>query len=146
MASKIKTKSTRKPKSKEVVTDEIETLQELTDIIQKLALDSRERPSKVKIFNKVYDIDYISDSKGMQDYGAIYPDAAQVHIKDGQPILDEVDTVFHEVIHGVDMALSLDLTEVQVHNLASGLMTVFQENPKFAQYIIKPRLEKIEGL
>ena len=41
------------------------------------------------------------------------------------------DTILHEVLHAVDYAMDTQLTENQVRRIATGLVAVFKDNPKF---------------
>jgi hypothetical protein len=60
-----------------------------------------------------------------------------VDILNGQHPLEERDTLLHEFIHVVDEVMKVGLSEKQVTILAHGLAGIFQDNPKFAQYIIE---------
>lgn len=60
-----------------------------------------------------------------------------VDILEGQHPLEERDTVLHEFIHVVDKVMECGLSERQVTVLAHGLAGIFQDNPKFAAYVIE---------
>lgn len=47
------------------------------------------------------------------------------------------DTMFHEVIHATEQILFLRMKENQVHQLASGLLAVFSQNPELATWLFK---------
>ena len=47
----------------------------------------------------------------------------------------KIETLLHEVIHGVGEFSCLNLTERQVTGLATGLMAVFRDNKKFLSSI-----------
>lgn len=48
------------------------------------------------------------------------------------------DTLLHEVVHAVDILHNLGMTEEQVRGLATGLLAVLHDNPKFTQFITQP--------
>ena len=45
------------------------------------------------------------------------------------------DTLLHEIVHALDHAESLRLTEEQVRRVAPGLRAVFAANPKVARFV-----------
>lgn len=49
---------------------------------------------------------------------------------------DKLDTVLHEAIHAIDYNGQLELSERQVHALASALYAFIRENPEFIQEIL----------
>lgn len=52
--------------------------------------------------------------------------------------LDQVkDTLLHEITHVLDYDFQLELTERQVHCIATGVMSVLKDNPNFAKWLIK---------
>lgn len=59
-----------------------------------------------------------------------------IHFADDLPPDEQADTVLHEVIHAVDHQMDTELTETQVRRIATGVVAVFKDNPKFySEYI-----------
>lgn len=54
-----------------------------------------------------------------------------IHFADDMQPDEQADTVLHEVIHAVDHQMDTELTETQVRRIATGLIAVFKDNPKF---------------
>jgi hypothetical protein len=48
------------------------------------------------------------------------------------------DTLLHEVIHAVEDAMGLKVTEHRVALLATGLLQVLRHNPNFVAYLMMP--------
>jgi hypothetical protein len=46
------------------------------------------------------------------------------------------DTLLHETCHAIDETLCLRMTERQVSNLATVLLAVLRDNPKFTQFLL----------
>lgn len=47
----------------------------------------------------------------------------------------QIDTVLHEVVHGIDEAMVTGLTEEQVRALSTALLAVLRDNPDFTRFI-----------
>jgi hypothetical protein len=48
----------------------------------------------------------------------------------GQADEQRADTIVHEIIHALDYAMKLDVSEQQTHALAAGLVAVVNDNPE----------------
>lgn len=97
------------------------------------------RPSSVRIFGRNYAFNYVPEFMGLQECGTTDNHNLLINIKEHQLPIEEADTVLHEVLHAIEYTMDLDLKEHQVRALATGLLGVFQDNPKFAKYIIEQR-------
>lgn len=103
-----------------------------------------ERPSKVKILGREYDIEYVSPSPLGNPYLGLCDNSQQViYIEDYQTPVEEADTVLHEVLHGIRFMAKLDADpeteEKFVALFATGLLSVLHENPEFAQWVASRR-------
>lgn len=102
------------------------------------------RPAHIRILGKPYKIEFVPlehsglrDSPDDQDpgMGRMSPEQQEIFIRTGQPLESEQDTVLHEIIHGVDETLGLQLNEYQVTVLATGLLAVLKDNPGLRTYL-----------
>lgn len=71
---------------------------------------------------KTYQIEYC---KLPDDFGALFEDSL-IKICDAQARGNAESTVIHELIHAVDVAKDIGLTETQVLKLESGLVNLFR--------------------
>lgn len=83
----------------------------------------------MKILGKEYNIIMVSDYNLLTDkLGLIDYATNTIYLKDNPNEEIMKETLLHEVIHGVEFALGLNLTEQQVTALSSGLYAVVKEN------------------
>lgn len=92
-------------------------------------------PTLVRVLGKDITIDYASED--FPDAGQMQEDSLSILIKGGQLPIEEMDTLLHETIHGLDYILDLGLSEHQVRMLATGLIGLFQDNPEFAAFVTR---------
>ena len=94
------------------------------------------RPRKLRIMGREYTVKY-EDDLGV--LGLCSPDECRIEIEDGQPPVEEADTVIHEVLHAIhflmDIGLSHKREEEVVRKMATGLMQVFADNPHLLMYL-----------
>lgn len=102
-------------------------------------IEVTEMPNSVRILGRTWDIFYYDKTQGYSEHGCAVEERRELLISEDQLPIDEADTVLHETIHAVDMTMDLDLSEHQVRMLATALIGIFQDNPEFAEYIIKKR-------
>jgi hypothetical protein len=98
----------------------------------------------VKILGREYTITYVSPSPLNTAYMGLCDNSRQlIYIEDYQTQVEEADTVLHEVIHAIrNMArldIPADLEEQMVATTATGLISVFHDNPEFAQWVTARR-------
>jgi hypothetical protein len=92
-------------------------------------------PSIISIIGRKYDVEIKDDlggSVGLCDY-----DKLRIDIKSGQHPALEADTFLHEIVHGIDDAMQLKMSERQVHCTATGIIAVLKDNPQFLEYLYK---------
>jgi hypothetical protein len=101
---------------------------------------SLSKPRQVRIIGKTYSILWTS-GKPLDDgdLGELDPATQRMSIRVGQPLEQEQDTVLHEVIHAIDNELNLGLREAQVRSLATGVLAVMKDNPRFSTYLRRKR-------
>ena len=96
------------------------------------------RPELVRVLGRNYYVIYSSLLEGgMVDLGLTHVEEGIVNIRNGQTSVEEKDTLLHEFIHVVETLMGIGLDERQVTILAHGLIALFQDNPEFAEYILK---------
>jgi hypothetical protein len=96
------------------------------------------RPGVVRVFGRNFYILYSSLLEGgMTDLGLTHYDEGLVNIRNSQHPIEEKDTLLHEFIHVVDQLMGCEMSERQVTLVAHGLIGIFQDNPEFAEFIIK---------
>ena len=136
-------------KKKERVLDLEDSIQ-LEDMLEKYGVifepegevaeqEKTKRPDSVRIFGRNYSFNYVPEYMGLAEMGTTDNHNLLINIKEHQLPVEEADTVLHEVIHAIEYTMDLEMSEHQVRALATGLMGVFQDNPKFAKYIIEPK-------
>ena len=94
------------------------------------------RPAAVKVIGKTYGIAYV-EGEPLEDgdLGELDPDKQRITVRHGQPLEQEQDTVLHEVFHAIDHELDSRMSEKQVRMLATGLLGVLKDNPRFVSYL-----------
>lgn len=101
------------------------------------------KPLSIRIIGKRHVIDWLPSghaelSEGEDTFaGRIDHDRQRILMEDGQTLEAEQDTLLHEVLHGVERAMDLDLEETKVHRIATGLLAVLKDNPDFLEYLKK---------
>ena len=69
------------------------------------------------------------------DMGDCNTEAQTITIRTGQPLENEQDSVLHEVLHAISDYMEIKLREHQVTKLATGLLAVLKDNPRFTTYL-----------
>lgn len=99
------------------------------------------RPARIRIIGKVHTVEFLPAgherlTDGEDTFaGRIDHDAQQILMQDGQTLDSEQDTLLHEVMHGVERAMDLEVPETVIHRLATGLLAVMKDNPGFFTYL-----------
>jgi hypothetical protein len=99
------------------------------------------RPARIRIVGKAHEVAYVPgghpELKEGEDVltGCINHDRQTVFVEDGQPLEAEQDTLLHEVFHGVERAMDLDLEETAIRRMATGFLAVIKDNPSFLRYL-----------
>lgn len=99
------------------------------------------RPLRVKIIGKQHSVAYVpSGHPALLDgkdplAGSIVHDKQEIYVEEGQPLEQEQDTLLHEVVHGVERQMDLELDETAIRRLATGILAVIKDNPGFLTYL-----------
>lgn len=99
-------------------------------------------PDTIRVFGRTYSFNYETAGGLGQDRVGSCDNIHQIITIDGnQSLVEEADTVLHEVLHAIfytmKIGLDLDTEEKCVSALATGLIGVIQDNPEWAQWIIE---------
>lgn len=94
--------------------------------------------SSVRILGKVITIRPFKDTL-LVSHAAGANDVKQGIIEyDMLQTVDQLkDTILHEIIHIIDYEMQLEMSERQVHCMATGLYSVLKDNGDLAKWIIK---------
>lgn len=99
---------------------------------------------KLSIIGKQYTVAFVDEGHiGLKDSpddnepgaGRCDSDKQEIYVENRQPLEGEQDTLLHEVLHAVDHTFCIALTELQVRQIATGLLAVFKDNPDFLRYL-----------
>lgn len=99
-----------------------------------------ERPTSIKIMGRDYEIIYVSPTPLGGNYLGLCDNNRQViYIEDYQTPVEEADTVLHEVLHAIRYMAKVEIDpaeeEKMVSASATGLISVFHDNPGFAAWV-----------
>lgn len=94
-------------------------------------------PRGIRVLGKDISIDYATKDTTFEDAGQMCEETLSITIQPGQLPIEEMDTVLHETVHGLDYILDLGLSEHQVRMLATGLIGLFQDNPEFTAFVTR---------
>ena len=94
------------------------------------------RPERIKILAKPFKVEF-REGPPLEagDMGNCDTEAQAITIRPNQPLENEQDSVLHEVLHAVSDYMEINLREGQVTKLATGLLAVLKDNPKFVSYL-----------
>lgn len=103
------------------------------------------RPEAIRLMGRTFLFNYVKGSVLAPDdaFGHIDVYGQVICISDDLTPVEEADTVLHELIHAVDLTMGLDMTEHQVHHLATGLIALFQDNPELGAYFCEDKFQKL---
>lgn len=86
----------------------------------------------IRILGKTYSVSLDED---MSNYGECNYKKQTITYSPRQHDDQLKDTLLHEIIHAVDHAVHLELSEKQVHALAGGLYAVLKDNPELSKWL-----------
>jgi len=92
-------------------------------------------PSSVDVIGRKYTIEYDDSLKGF--LGSCDSNTLKILVFPGQVKSMELDTVLHEVVHAIELAMQLNMSERQVYCTTVGLLSVLKGNPQFLEYLNK---------
>lgn len=99
--------------------------------------ETLKRPDTVRIFGKTFTVETQPSGRIEHDYNGQVDFSAQVITlaSDLHPE-KERETVLHELVHGIEMALGLKISEQSVQSLGAGLFVILRENPEWVRWIM----------
>jgi hypothetical protein len=92
-------------------------------------------PNTINVIEQNYVIQYDDSLKNA--LGQCDANTLKISILPNQPASVEVDVVLHEVVHAIEMAMYLNMSERQVYCISIGLLAVLKRNPQFLEYLNK---------
>ena len=96
------------------------------------------RPASIRILGKKFSVAFTTSEPLKEDLnGECDTDQQRILVRDGMPLEGEQDVLLHECLHAIDEMVDSELTESQVKRLATGLLAVLKDNPRFISYLRK---------
>lgn len=100
------------------------------------------RPSELRVNGRIFKVRYSPASEMLDAVGLCHYDKALLQIRTKQTPIDLRDTLLHELMHAIRYTQGREYGEAveedYVRTLATGILGVFQDNPEFAQWLIRP--------
>lgn len=93
-------------------------------------------PGTITVSGRLYDVDVVGKIDEEGSLGRVLDTSLRIEVLGDQHPLTRKDTVLHEVIHAIDHATQLDLTERQVYVLAGQLLDTLRRNPEFTKWLV----------
>jgi len=92
-------------------------------------------PDRVIIGHRTYTIE--RDGLDPENAGELDPAANSlvIRVEIGMKPLEEVDTLIHEIVHGIEVAYRIRIPERTVGLIAHGLTQLFRDNPQLLDWI-----------
>lgn len=94
---------------------------------------------KVKVVGKTYLVNFVDRKELPNDYGECNNETQIIRVRKDNHGETQADVLLHEIIHAVDFAVNSDMTERQVHSIATGLLQVILDNPEIVKWIQKQK-------
>lgn len=97
------------------------------------------RPEHVRVMGRDYLISYEDMTLlGTDCLGRCHHGMCRIAVQNGQHPVEEADTVLHEILHAIWYCMSIAEggadEEAVVRRLASGMLSVFMDNPHLLTY------------
>lgn len=92
-------------------------------------------PSFFRILGKNYTVILCPKSAMPTEFGLCDSENQRIHLMMETSNATMLDTILHECLHGIDFNMHLELSERQVHALATGLVALFLDNPKLVSLL-----------
>ncbi len=94
----------------------------------------------IKIFGKPFTVSFKPDNFDASTVGLCEPFKNTITILDVQPPAEELDTVLHEILHGISHVMSIPFAAAEqeeqvVRMMGTGIAGVLLENPDLVAYI-----------
>lgn len=95
------------------------------------------RPQSVHLLGRDYAITYDLDNG---NYGSCNVMDGEIEVREGLGLMEEQDTLLHEVMHAVWATMDVQLSKWEEHvirKMATGLALVLKQNPELVQHLTK---------
>ena len=90
----------------------------------------------VRILGKTYSLHWVEKQQfKYEDCGHCDYEKQEIAVVMGYHKEQERDTLLHEILHGIEHEMGLDLAEEEIRSLATGLYAVFMDNPDLLKYL-----------
>jgi len=114
--------------------------QQIVEVIETEISYKDYRPTNITFLGRNITVQFIEEGPwGADAYGDFYAKEQRIRVLEGLTPIEEMDTFLHEVIHMVMFYMHIMMGQVDeemiTHRLATGLSSVFVENPQVADYI-----------
>ncbi len=98
---------------------------------------SSSRPASIRIIGKTFEVEWQEriEHEGECVNGLFDSDTQQIQVVGNLPLELSQDALLHEVMHAVEFSMGLDLEESVVNRMATGLLAVIKDNPRFVSYL-----------
>jgi hypothetical protein len=91
-------------------------------------------PPLVDVLGKPYSVTLTQRGEG--DYGECFADHCRIEVADYQCLLQQRDTLLHEVLHAVDHEMHCNMNESQIRRIATGLLQVLRHNAPLVAFLV----------
>ena len=95
------------------------------------------RPTSIKIIGKPFKIEWPDriEHEGDELNGLADADGQHIQVVGSLPLETAQDKLLHEVMHCIEASFDLDLEDTVIERLATGLLAVIKDNPRFVTYL-----------
>ncbi len=94
-------------------------------------------PSTVWINGKLWTIrERLDLYRNDEEFGNCVYHLLKIELDETQPDQHKRDSLWHEILHGIEHELNLKLTEKQVRQIASMQIAIMRDNPELMRYLL----------
>ena len=90
---------------------------------------------EIEILGRKYKIELMGEVEDPESDGSMDLSSQAIKYRPAPGADYNRDTIFHEITHAVDETLLCELTERQVHLMATGLLSVLKQNPELIEWL-----------
>lgn len=95
---------------------------------------SAEPVKRINLLGRRHKVAWVDD---IDDFGTYDYMQLEIQVNPTHPLHHQQDTLWHEILHGVEAHYGLDLEDDIIDKLASGSLTVLQSNPQLVRWLLK---------
>lgn len=95
------------------------------------------RPASIRILGKPFKVEWVDrvEHDGEELNGLADPDGQHIQVVGTLPLETQQDRLLHEVMHCIEASFDLELDETVIERLATGMLAVLKDNPRFVSYL-----------